>query len=83
MAASGEEKELHVPLPDGFRVDPGASRPKQNGALIYTMVLPPDLKSRVDDLARERGCLPDDVLLAFAIQGERCERLGHDGRLKP
>lgn len=52
-----------------------AGRPNGNEpSVIYALKLPDALRRRVEALAIERNCLPTDVLLDYAIQGERCSR---------
>ncbi len=47
-------------------------KPEPN--VIYAMALPIDFLARINQLALERRCLASDVLVGFAVQGERCSR---------
>ncbi len=65
------------------KTEASASQPIVNGAVVYSITLPEDLDAKVRKMADDAHCLPHDVIVRLAVQGERCARLDHDGRLKP
>ncbi len=71
-----EEREIPAPPPAE------AALPGTEGAVLYPMRLPETFKERVKQLAAERRCAPADVILAFALQGERCDRANHDAKVE-
>ncbi len=52
--------------------------PKPEPNRIYAMAMPIDFLARCAQLALERGCIEAEVVLAYALQGFRCEKSKHD-----
>ena len=48
--------------------------PTKNGVSVYGVTLPDDFNAIVLRLADEAKCLPHDVIVRLAVQGERCAR---------
>ena len=54
-----------------------------NGLTVFGIVLEgqhASIRDKILRLAAERGVPPQDIARDYLIQGERCERAGHDTR---
>lgn len=57
------------------------NEPKKNGICVYGVTLPPDLEATVLKMANEANLYPHEVIVNLAVQGARCAKQGHDGKL--
>ena len=78
--------KLHIRVTDDGKCvscgTPFSTQPTTNGATLYAIRLPDDFRERVHQLAEERKCIPGDVLLQLALQGDRCAR-NHEAPKEP